>query len=263
MDVMLKVPCFNNFEDLLDSSAGRYEEFLFFNNDDHSTVMVFFNGAVGEDQKKHGYAFQRWTWAGKFRHPVLIISDPSTYGESGLALGWYVGKKEKSYLQEALNMAVNSIKKKFPNSKIVSFGSSAGGFAALSGLHMGFFNKAIVVNPQTDIKKYQSPNSIAKFVSSYGGEGYKLKSEDDPRVSLLAMNSMALITGAEVVYIQNKYDIAHYEYHMKPYINYLKTNVNEIKIKEFLFLDERLGHNPPSLEGLVEIAGKELSCFLI
>ncbi|WP_153231256.1 hypothetical protein [Alcaligenes faecalis] len=263
MNSKLKIPNFSSFDELLASNIGCFEEFFFFNNSDHSKILVFFNGAVSLDQRKNGYAFQRWTWASKFRHPVLIISDPATYGDAGLALGWYVGRKDECYLQKSLNGVMSSVQKRFQNAKVISFGSSAGGFAALSGLHMGFFQKAIVVNPQTDIKKYQPKSSVAKFVSSYGGEGYVFDKTDEPRVSLLAMNSKNMSPDAEVVYIQNRSDNLHYENHMKPYFEHLKASEVQITLKEFIFDDKELGHNPPSLDQLVNISGEELSGLLV
>ncbi|QFY79348.1 hypothetical protein DUD43_17415 [Alcaligenes faecalis] len=128
---------------------------------------------------------------------------------------------------------------------------------------MGFFQKAIVVNPQTDIKKYQPKSSVAKFVSSYGGEGYVFDKTDEPRVSLLAMNSKNMSPDAEVVYIQNRSDNLHYENHMKPYFEHLKASEVQITLKEFIFDDKELGHNPPSLDQLVNISGEELSGLLV
>lgn len=263
MNSKLRIPNFTNFDELLASDIGCFDEFFFFNNSDHSAILVFFNGAVSLDQRKNGYAFQRWTWASRFRHPVLIISDPATFGEAGLALGWYVGKKDECYLQKSLNGVMGFVHKKFPEAKVISFGSSAGGFAALSGLHMGFFDKAIVVNPQTDIKRYQPQSAVAKFVSNYGGKDYILEATDESRISLLAKDSKNIVSNAEVIYIQNKFDKLHYENHMKPYFEYLKYNVPQLRLKEFIFDDRDLGHNPPSLDRLVEISGEELSNLLV
>ncbi|MES5326110.1 hypothetical protein [Alcaligenes phenolicus] len=262
MSSKLKIPNFTNLDELLASDIGCFEEFFFFNNSDHSAVLVFFNGAVSLDQRKNGYAFQRWTWASKFRHPVLVISDPATYGEAGLALGWYVGKKNKCYLQKSLIEVMGSVQKKFPAAKMISFGSSAGGFAALSALHMGFFNKAIVVNPQTDIRKYQPKSSVIKFLNNYGGDNYTFDKIDEPRVSLLAMGFESMLSDAEIVYVQNRFDGLHYENHMKPYFEYLEANVVNLKLKKIIFDDRALGHNPPSLDQLVEISGEELSSLL-
>ena len=128
---------------------------------------------------------------------------------------------------------------------------------------MGFFDKAIVVNPQTDIKRYQPQSAVAKFVSNYGGKDYILEATDESRISLLAKDSKNIVSNAEVIYIQNKFDKLHYENHMKPYFEYLKYNVPQLRLKEFIFDDRDLGHNPPSLDRLVEISGEELSNLLV
>lgn len=253
----------NSFDELWNSDHGSYQEYFFHNNDDWSKVIVMFNGAVSPSQRRDGYTFQRWSWASQFRHPVIIISDPTTYGENGLNLGWYTGPQNTPYLPNALEKLTQYILQRSPNAHIVSFGSSAGGFAALAGLQLGYFDTAIAVNPQTDIELYPVKPPLRRYLDWYGRTSkYTSTEADRQRFSLIQMGFKKAKENSQIIYVQNTDDVIHHLEHMLPYCDSLTKTGFKVALKPHLFSNPGLGHNPPAINGLKKIIGEDFSSLI-
>lgn len=258
------IPVFDNLEALFQSGFGSCREFFFSDNKDWSKVIVMFNGAVSSSQRANGFCFQRWSWVQKFKHPVVIIADPITFGDDGLSLGWYVGFRDDYYLPFALEKILPFIRERNLDSKVITFGSSAGGFTALAALQLGYADMAIAINPQTDIEAYSFRAAVQSMLRRYMRTGvYGAQDVDRARFSLMEMGLSKAKKHARIIYVQNSADTHHHDEHMQPYFCCLKESGLEVGLVSAVFNDEKLGHNPPLLNGLVRLIGQDLQCMLV
>lgn len=257
------IPVFDDLDSLFSSGFGSCREFFFSDNKDWSKVIVMFNGAVAASQRLNGFGFQRWTWAKQFKHPVIIIADPATFGDDGLALGWYVGLRGSYYLPSALETILPFIKKRNQAAEVVTFGSSAGGFTALAALQLGYADIAIAINPQTDVEKYTLQSAVRSMLRKYShGDTYVSQPEDRERLSLISMGFDRAKKSARIIYAQNSADTHHYEDHMTPYLGFVKKSELSDRCISVVFNDEKQGHNPPPLNGLVNLIGHDIQRLL-
>ncbi|CAI8977558.1 tetratricopeptide repeat protein [Pseudomonas serbica] len=127
-------------------------------------LYVFLNGSRGETPDKFAPLprFGRWSWHGLFNGSTLYIEDPMLYKYDDLNLGWYYGTKETSYLNLTLNI-VKSISEKTGNPKVIFYGSSGGGYAALHLASMLPNSFAISINPQIELDKWGSASDFGRI----------------------------------------------------------------------------------------------------
>lgn len=158
--------------------------------------------------------FDRWKWRDKFNGVMLNISDPGLY-EHGtrLRLGWYIGKRDKNY-SKYIACFVERVAKILGVEKenIIFYGSSAGGFGSLSIGQYICGCKAIVINPQIDIREY-IPNLYRTFVEKcYGLSSLDDISEQDVQ-RFDALRFLDRSKFSKLVYAQNIRDVVHLEKH--------------------------------------------------
>lgn len=127
-------------------------------------LYVFLNGSRGETPDKFVPLprFGRWSWHGLFNGSTLHIEDPMLYKYDELNLGWYYGTEEISYLDLTLNI-VKSIAARTGNPKIIFYGSSGGGYAALHLASMLPNSFAISINPQIELDKWGSAGDFSRI----------------------------------------------------------------------------------------------------
>lgn len=125
---------------------------------DTDTLFIMMPSAF--DRKKSTLpVFNRWTWAdqGIFPGHVLCIADPTLELQNELQLGWLLGHKSSNLVEDLANFVLKFAKKlSIPNHKIVVYGSSAGGFAALALAACIKDSTAVAINAQTDVLSFAS-----------------------------------------------------------------------------------------------------------
>ncbi|WHH52218.1 hypothetical protein QFA96_07580 [Pseudomonas sp. Ap32] len=155
---------------------------LFHEKPDTEYLYVFLNGSRGEDLKSFAPIprFGRWSWHQLFNGSTLFIEDPMLYKYETLNLGWYYGTAEDDYLDATLNI-VKSVQMKIGAAKVIFYGSSGGGYAALQLAARLSDSFAISINPQTQLFKWGSAASFSehtdidltatdKFLRNFAGE---------------------------------------------------------------------------------------------
>ena len=196
--------------------------------------------------------FQRWSWHDKFRHPIFCIADPMTYGENGIPLAWYQGQTDELYLENIISKIKLALTKKTSTFESIAFGSSGGGFAALLTAQLGLADSVIAINPQTDILKFSEKNAVKAFLNcrkDHGVDG------SDEAYSLLNVGFSLMKPHCNITYIQNTHDENHYHEHMIPYVTSLLKSGAPHLLNLYCFSNQTLGHNPPTLQMISEIAG--------
>ena len=249
---------FNEFPtipDLLRAPEGACGHVYFHDAPDWSKVLIFFNGALTADKMRAERAvFQRWSWAKRFRHPVFCIADPVTLGKNPIVLGWYLGKDGPNALPSILRPVLHAIRTRNPDARIVGFGSSGGGFAAIGAALTGHLDHAIAVNPQTDALEFEHRGAVDSFLAMRKGVPC---ASDLKRYDLAAMKPEARVT-----YVQNLGDTHHRDVHYRPFRAHCEGSAQAGRFRFVEFSDHRAGHAPPGLDGLTRLIGDEWACLL-
>ena len=248
---------YDSLEQLLDGDEGVYGNYYFRNAKDWSKLLVLFNGASTREKLRRDKAiFQRWSWAEKFKHPVVVIADPLTSGDDPITLGWYLGRSVASDLPYLLNPLLELVDHKHPGCKTIGFGSSGGGFAALYSVLLGLLNEAIVINPQTDVLKFYSRKHVDEFLSVRTAEAGKADS------NLMELGWEHLKESSKVVFLQNSFDTHHYIEHYQPFLRHVESSNKDRHFNFIEYQDEEARHNPPGLGRLGSIIGDKFSSLL-
>lgn len=175
----------------------------------------------------------------------LSISDPSLYLDTELTLGWFAGNTYMSNLQTRLRKIVKQAMRACQARRVIFFGVSGGGFAALQ-MSRHFKNSlAFVVNPQTSIAQYHD-----KFVDRYLRAAWDAPSFDDLPIehNMVEAYRQAPMTN-HVVYLQNSEDGFHIEHHMNPFLVSV-SDPTRVFVESKAWGD---GHVPPSKEHMKEV----------
>jgi pimeloyl-ACP methyl ester carboxylesterase len=133
-------------------------------------------------------------------------------------LGWYLGTDEHDASEE-LSRFIRRFAAALgiPEDKIVIWGSSGGGFAALALASRIEKATAVAVNPQTDIFAYE----IARHVQAVRSCCFRnqtaqyIQEHFGPRVNMA--QAWRSNRSSRAILIQNKLDAHHYACHFKPY----------------------------------------------
>jgi hypothetical protein len=182
-------------------------------------LFVMLNGAV--DRSKPLPVFARWNWGKVLGGHVLSVCDPTLYLDDELRLGWFVGNRTMDPMT-ALRRTAETVRSVLgiASDRMVFYGSSGGGFAAMvaaAGLRCG---RAIAVNPQTDITHYY-PRPVAGIAKVFapGWTPQRCRDTYPLRWSALAALAEARRSGNDLrlVYAQNLVDKAHHARHFLPF----------------------------------------------
>jgi acyl carrier protein len=188
-------------------------------------LFVLLAGAI--DPKIHKLPhFARWNWAPVLGGSVLCINDPTLRLNPTLRLGWYLGDKDRDGVQGLLRIARNvAARLAIPAGRIIFYGSSGGGFAAIAAASRMRDGRAVAINPQLDITLYSATSVVRKAAAVFD------KDADPPtlrrRYPLRWSARMAFRAarqvgkGTRLVIVQNEQDTHHYEEHYKPFCDEL------------------------------------------
>jgi len=208
-----------------------------------SNLVVMLQGAV-DRTKVQLPVFQRWSWAEDIEASVLILNDPTIFGND-LKLGWWQGSEDRYAIPSACEFIKLVIEKLgFSLKDVLLFGSSAGGFSALmmAGHLQG--SMAIVNNPQTNIMEYREEHIQAFLQTKFRGMSPKEAFDRYPtRFSVSDfLNSIHYIP--RIVYYQNVKDPFHFENHYLPFVkNLYQSGIDPKEFQSVLYAHD-WGHFP-------------------
>ncbi|MGN5044468.1 alpha/beta hydrolase family protein [Aeromonas sp. 3P] len=215
-------------------------------NKETDKLVVFFNGAINGDLTDRPN-FMRWSWAYENNLSFVCFDDPIVSCTQSTNLGWYIGSSECD-IQEYIYMITNHLVKSLciePN-RVIFYGSSGGGFAALMAAIRLRGSVAVVNNPQTNIFKYYK--SAANRLTDNFFKNEKISSDSDiyHRFSVLhAIKKYDYIPA--VLYVQNIQDRFHLERHLIPFQTstlQILSSVGDYPNKiYFHFFNDNRGHS--------------------
>ena len=220
-------------------------------------LFVMLSAAIDRN-KQTLPVFNRCNWADKFPGHVLCVADPTLELHDDMKLGWYLGTDEHDASEE-LSRFVRSFAEALgiPEGKVVLWGSSGGGFAALALASRIEKATAVAINPQTDIFAYEKARTIeAVRRHCFGNQTAKhIQEHFGPRVNMA--QAWRSNRSSRVILIQNKLDTHHHACHFKSFWEALGgTNQGEATADgchyAWLYSDSR-GHGAESEQMVPEI----------
>lgn len=211
-------------------------------------VVVFFNGATtGELTGRSN--FMRWSWGYNAGISFISFDDPVVSCTKLTNLGWYIGTKDidvQKVINEILQhiIASNNIA---PN-RVVFYGSSGGGFAAIMAATRLRGSIAIAINPQTNILNYHR-KSYEKILKNFFCNNSELERAHTKYLSRFSTIEYSNISKyiPNIIYIQNTQDSFHVNNHYIPFHKFYIDSTRGIgnfknRLHIRLFNDEK-GHS--------------------
>ncbi len=214
--------------------AGAQHDFLFVPKEGASRLFVLFSGYADRNHVTPPL-FQRWSWADRFPGHCLFFSDPGLHKDATLPIGYYAGDSERDYLEVISEFASQFAERlDIEPQHIVTYGSSAGGFASLRSAQ--FFTGAthIAINPQTHLPNHQGwkINRVAKTL--YGQDSFsELSPSESGRFSV--HRPEVLKNAGRLMVLQNLADEHHYQKHYLPFIDFVSGQSAEDKLTTYEF----------------------------
>ncbi|NYD76465.1 hypothetical protein [Arthrobacter cupressi] len=111
--------------------------------------------------------FHRWKWMQDLEGSALGLNDPTLYLDEGLDAGWWIGTKERDYVEEAVGIigrVATSLGLK--SSDVVFYGGSAGGFSSFQMAACLPGSRVVADIPQIDLRRYHLPVAVDSAVQA-------------------------------------------------------------------------------------------------
>ena len=235
-------------------------------------LFIMLHGAV-DRVKTPLPVFARWNWGKTLGGHVLAVCDPTLNLDEGLRLGWFLGRVGMNPTRTLIATA-NRVREllKIDASRMIFYGSSGGGFAALIAGSSMDVGRVVCINPQTDVSNYY-PKAVARIALVFGEQlsVAECRAQHLTRWSAIEAIAVGQAAGRDlrIFYAQNLVDEVHYARHYKPFCDATRAPVEGGKSPDGRVLThvysspEGHGAEPPELvkvigaEGLAHILSDE------
>lgn len=175
-------------------------------------LVVVFHGATEKDFRLPFLSGQTVT-AGL---PVskLFLSDPSLYLSPDLALCWFAGNEYQPNLMGDLRSIINKVLAVTGGDRVITIGGSGGGYASLRmAMALGPKAAAVVMNPQTDPRRY-----LPHVVTAYSTLAWPTRGLPDGLDLCTTLGGLTAETSPTFYYLQNSQDLSHVHGHLDPFL---------------------------------------------
>jgi hypothetical protein len=254
------IPVFENIDSLLKAGYGACGNYFFHDNRQKQFILVFFNGAINGERYGDTPVFNRWRWGAQCRHPVICVSDPAVTTETGLQIDWFVGRRSEWALEKIWRTLDYIRSVVAPGAEFIVMGSSGGGFAALQSSMMGHAKTCFCINPQIELRRFQTPARYAEALRYYndGADSREIAPAHLHRFSVTEAAKKRRHRGATIFYAQNRADTQHYSKHFLPFLKEFAGKSHNVaeKIHCIAFDDRKLKHAPPKFDDTLELFGE-------
>lgn len=192
----------------------------------------------------------------------VLVHDPTLSLDSTLGIGWHEGSAGLPFAP-IVQRALNHVREVAGTPRVVLWGGSAGGYAALRNVGAVKDAVAFVWNPQTAITRYNT-SPVQRYARvAFGSDDLATGARGTPGIQLdLSRVPHPNWTDAPVAYLQEGHDR-----HVSRHLAYLLRRTgypdiaHEVQIRDAMFglVDTRFylhqsmwapGHTPPSREGI-------------
>lgn len=213
------------------------------------TTTVFFHPALTATKYKYPFFSGAGISAGLPTNRIFIM-DPSLYVSHDLHLGWFAGNHKQPRLQYVIRGILNHLAP--TGQRMVTFGASGGGFAALYYAANRDGAVAVPVNPQTNLANYNRA-AVARYARLAWGLTGESALKKIPAVTDLTTAYRA--PGKQVFYVQNTNDRTHVQGHFQPFMDSLPVDHDVHPV----LLDGKAGHQPPSKSVMRDVLASAIS----
>lgn len=193
---------------------------IFYEDRGAAVTIVAFHAAISKENKTFP-VFSGYEITKDLEANYLGISDPLSGNEEALPVAWHLGSErvESSTIIPAI---VDHAIASRSGSRLVFFGSSAGGFAALSYSSKFPGSTAFVLNPRIDL--LSPPLSFGRYAkAAYPGMPHSLV---EKQYDLNMSNLYSKRQSNFVFYLQNKNDPIYFDFHFSQFINKINNRNN-------------------------------------
>lgn len=210
----------------------------------NNKLVVFSNGAVDTTKKKPPI-FMRESWHEDFNASCIYIDD-KTIHDTKLLIGWGVGRKERHYLNDYVEI-IKKISESIyiTDDKTFYYGSSAGGFMsiAMASMHKG--TVSIANNPQTYVYNYYTASVDMLYEELFENiPSDEIESIYSTRLSLTAIFKRTKHV-PKTFYLQNRLCKTDIKKHLTPFWDNLeKEKIKSNNINFILYNNEKSQHSP-------------------
>lgn len=212
---------------------------LYWSDRGASTLFVAFSAAL-KPTVKNVPAFGGYGTTKDLPANVLLISDPTLILDEKFTLAWYQGSNK----QPDLPLTLTEIIKKFAGrQRLILFGPSGGGYAALEQATRLRNSTVIACNPQVDISRY---HYFDTYVEKAWGSFENMPSGQRGAVDLTGHYSKPVET--RVIYLQNKGDD-----HLADHWQYFYDHVHPMNPLLNLIVDLGDGHLAPGKDSFTAV----------
>jgi hypothetical protein len=183
-------------------------------------LVVVFNGAV--DRERYPLpVFARWNWHALFGAPVLAVCDPLLHHDPALRIGWFLGTREHDATAGVVRIARQVAQQLgIAPGRLLFWGSSSGGFAAIVAATRLPQGRFVAVNPQTALMQYYRPRllDVAKLFLP-GRLPLQIARAHPLRWSAIeaVRSAHRRHTGLRGLIVQNTGDAHHHDRHYLPF----------------------------------------------
>ncbi|ODP99291.1 hypothetical protein [Salinivibrio sp. SS2] len=210
-------------------------------------IFVLLSGDARRE-KNDPPVFQRWSWAEHFPGHCLYISDPTIRQDDNLGLAWYSGNESYDPFPTLLNLIKDIAKlAEVDLTRVTTYGSSGGGFAAMRLGIMEPKLSVVTINPQVDITKYWK-----RHVNNYLKVCWNDMPIDEVRknhplrmsnIELAKYNDVSLLN-SRMLYIQNTLDEHHFDTHLDMFCKHVDIDKKEYQSDglNIILFDHEGGH---------------------
>jgi hypothetical protein len=179
-------------------------------------IVFFFHGAIADRSKGLLPYFSGLEILNGVDATLIAFSDPTLHASVQMEMAWFGGAHDFPLQSSILPAIINKIVELCGAQRLIFMGPSAGGFAAMHYSVDWNNSLCIVINPQTDIMKY-NPQHVAKYGYYAFGLADNEIGELPKLISTQNITAWANSPWASLIYLQNNTDW-HVDKHLAPFV---------------------------------------------
>ncbi|MBV7486189.1 hypothetical protein [Bordetella sp. BOR01] len=201
----------------VDLPDGHKFDCLFIRKRSTQKLFIMLSGA--RNWKIRGPEFTRYSWHPTLPGSMLCITDPTiAWAGRKLALAWYVGTAANNWTTAMAELVRATCEKLgIKTSDVIIYGSSGGGFGAMTLAAALGDATAVAINPQSHVLRYnlRAVNNFLKI--AFGVSSADALAPELIKERLSAIDAIDRTPNAKVLYVQSRNDKRHYEHHYVPF----------------------------------------------
>lgn len=228
-------------------------------------LLALYNGAINRGKAPDGVVFQRSSWTAEFDADVVGFADPTLVKLRSGSIGW--GQLSGAvYANSFYPRILDLLRKRYflaLSFNTLHYGSSAGGFQAVSSSAYDTGSTALVNNPQLDWSLYDATHSGKIFSKIYRDEsgGAETKAKYPWRVNVTDLFLKLKHTPKLVIYINTASD-SDFQLQLPRFldgISNLEYIESQPSVRIELYRNEASGHNPLNKTITLKVVNDALS----